>query len=65
MGNVVYMDSQGGAHRLTDSGRDNEPTLSADGLEIAFVRAIKEVPGIGVPSVMQSELVDSRDWARC
>src|SRR5437868_67944 len=55
-GNVVYADRGGTAHRLTDSGRDSEPVLSADGREIAFVRAVREAPGIGVPRVVQSEL---------
>lgn len=55
-GNIVYTDRGGTAHRLTDSGRDTEPALSSDGSAIALVRAVREVPGIGVPLVMQSEL---------
>jgi Tol biopolymer transport system component len=55
-GNVVYTDSGCTAYRLTDSGRDSEPTLSADGREVAFVRAVREVAGIGVPRVVQSEV---------
>lgn len=55
-GNIIYTDRQGQAHRLTDSGKDHEPALSADSSAVAFVRAVREVPGIGVPLVMQSEL---------
>jgi hypothetical protein len=55
-GNVVYTDSEGSVHLLTDSGRDSEPVLSPDGRVIAFVRAVREVEGVGVPRVVQSEL---------
>ena len=55
-GNIVYTDRGGAAHRLTDSRLDSEPALSADGSAVVFVRAVREVPGIGVPLVMQSEL---------
>jgi len=55
-GNIVYTDHERATHRLTDSGRDTEPALSVDGTSVAFVRAVREVPGIGVPLVTESEL---------
>jgi hypothetical protein len=55
-GNIIYTDSACTAHRLTESGRDSEPALSADGREVAFVRAVREVGGTGVTRVVQGEL---------
>ena len=55
-GNVVFEDAGGIAHQVTDSGKDSEPSLSQDRRQVVFVRALQEAPGIGVPTVVESEL---------
>src|SRR5437660_1027544 len=55
-GNILLKDLEGTAHGITDSGRDSEPSLSADGRQVVFVRGIREARGIGVPHVIVSEL---------
>jgi hypothetical protein len=55
-GNIVLRDRDGATHRITGSGRDSEPSLSADGRQMVFIRGIREIPGIGVPRVTMSEI---------
>jgi Tol biopolymer transport system component len=55
-GNLVFIDGDGSRRAITESGRDSQPSLSADGRQVVFVRALREVPGIGVPNVMVTEI---------
>lgn len=55
-GNIVIIDVNGAKHQITDEGKDSEPSLSPDGKHIVFIRALREAPGIGVPTVVDSEL---------
>ena len=55
-GSIVYHDRDGATHRITESGRNSEPTLSADGQRVVFVRALGAAPGVGVPEIVVTEV---------
>jgi Tol biopolymer transport system component len=59
-GSIWSVDNDGHEKRITDSGKDYQPSLSADGRSIVFVRHTKVAPYENQPQEMQ--VLESELW---